>query len=119
MPLDEQQFAARVVATLDEHKLSAHITNRLMMARTRALESPAGSSLANRNTLVLNRQSVIGLVGVSLLLLAAGVLYSNNMLTSGPDYIDIDAAVLTGDLPVKAYLDRGFEAYVSQGLSTD
>jgi hypothetical protein len=120
MPLKEQQFAARIIASLDERELPAHITNRLMTARARALEAAAGASPAGRNTLVLSSHSLVGLAGALLILLAAGVWYSNNYnMLAGPNYIDIDAAVLTGDLPVQAYLDRGFEAYVRQGLSTD
>jgi hypothetical protein len=119
MSLNEQQFAAWVVASLDEHELPVHIAKRLMSARTRALEAAPGASLTNRNTLVLTRRSLVAVVGAFLLLLAAGVWYSNNISVIDQDFTDIDAAVLTGDLPVKAYLDRGFEAYVYQGLSTD
>jgi hypothetical protein len=119
VPFSEQQFAARVVAALDESELPANISERLMLARARALEAATGALPARRNTLVLSRKSLVGLVGTLLLVLAAGVWYSNNMSASGRDYIDIDAAVLSGDLPVQAYLDRGFEAYVRQGLSTE
>jgi len=121
MPLNEQRFAARIIASLDERELPIHIANRLMTARARALEAVAGASPASRNTLVLSRQSLVGLVGAFLLLLAAGVWYSNNnnMSASSPNDIDIDVAVLSGDLPIQAYLDRGFDAYVHQGLSTD
>ena len=119
MSLNEEQFAARVVAALDERELPDRITHRLMLARTRALEAAAGASLVNRNLLVLSRQSLVGLMGALLLLLAASVWYSNRMSAMDQDTTDIDAAVLSGDLPVHAYLDRGFEAYVHQESSTD
>ena len=115
----EQQFAVRVVDILDKRELPEHIANRLMVARVRALEAGPGGSSAGRNTLALSRQSLVGLIGAFLLLLAAGVWYSNNRSASGPDNVDIDTAVLSGDLPVDAYLDRGFEAYLRQTLSTD
>lgn len=119
MSLNEQQFATRIITAVDERALPAHIANRLMLARTRALEAGIGASLTNRNTLVLTRQSLVGLIGAFLLLLAAGVWYAINMSASRPDNLDIDTAVLSGDLPVDAYLDRGFEAYLRQTLSTD
>jgi hypothetical protein len=119
MLLNEQQFAGRVVNALDERELSAPVAKRLMLARARALEAATPASPAGRHTLVLSRQSLAGLVGALLVLLAAGVWYSNNMSASGTDYVDIDAAVLTGELPVRAYLDRGFEAYLRQDASTE
>src|SRR5450759_1943831 len=119
MPLNEQQFAARIITALDERELPAHIANRLMMARARALEAAASAPPAGRNTLVLSRQSLLGLAGALLLFLAAGVWYSHNMSAIDPDNTEIDAAVLSGDLPVHAYLDRGFEAYLHQKLSTE
>ena len=119
LSLNEQQCATRSITAVDERALPAHIANRLMLARTRALEAAMGGSLANRNTLVLTRQSLVGLIGAFLLLLAAGVWYAINMSASRPDNLDIDTAVLSGDLPVDAYLDRGFEAYLRQTLSTD
>jgi hypothetical protein len=119
MSLNEQQFASRIVSALDEREFPRHIANRLMVARTRALEAAVVASPAGRNTLVLTRQSLVGLIGAFVLLLAAGVWYSNNMSASGPDNVDIDTAVLSGDLPVGAYLDRGFDAYLRQTLSTD
>jgi len=119
MALNEGQFVARIVAALDERELPARVTSRLMTARMRALDVAAKESLASRNTLILSKESLVGLVGAFLFLIAAGALYSSTMSSSGQDNTDIDAAVLTGDLPVHAYLDRGFEAYVRQGLSTD
>ncbi len=119
MSINERQFAARIVRALDGRELPPHIANRLKRGRAPALEEAARGSPAGRNTLVFSRQGLVGLVGAFLLLLAAGVWYSTNMSASGPDYIDIDAAVLSGDLPVQAYLDRGFEAYLHQELSTE
>lgn len=119
MLLNEQQFAARVVTALDERELPARITARLMVARGRAIEAASGALPAGRNTLVLTRQSLVGLVGAFLLLLAAGVWYSNKMSAMGQANIDIDTAVLGGDLPVRAYVDRGFEAYLHRESSTD
>jgi uncharacterized protein DUF3619 len=118
MPLNEQQFAAHVVKALEKRELPSRIANRLMTARARALEAAARASPAGGNTLVLSRRGLVGLLGAFLLLLAAGVWYSNNMSASDADYIDIDAAVLSGDLPVHAYLDRGFEAYLHRTSST-
>jgi hypothetical protein len=119
MPLNEQQFAARIITALDERELPAHIANRLMMARARALDAAARASPAGRNTLVLSRRSLVGLTGALLLLLAASGWYFNNMSACDPENADIDAAVLSDDLPVPAYVDRGFEAYLHQKLATE
>ena len=40
------------------------------------------------------------------------------MSASDPDYVDIDAALISDDLPVQAYLDLGFDAYLNRTLST-
>ena len=117
MPLNEPQFAAYVVKALEERELPPRIVNRLMMARARALEAATGASPAGGNTLVLSRRELVAVLGAFLLVLAAW--YSNNMSAPDADYTDIDTAVLTGELPLNAYLDSGFSAYLRRTSSTE
>jgi hypothetical protein len=51
---------------------------------------------------------------VSLLLLSLiGVMYWQRAVPNG-DIAEIDASLLTGELPIDAYLDSGFEAWLKR-----
>ena len=121
----EDELAARIAKLLDEgtEGLGADKRERLSQARRLALSRqqgrrapalvPAWAGPFSRFT----EQSVLGvryLVPLAALILGLiGVVYVN---TSGvaSEIADIDAGLLTDDLPISAYLDQGFDSWLKR-----
>jgi hypothetical protein len=126
--MSEQDLAKRIVSKLDEglSDLSSGTLARLRLAREAALsrahaEQP-GSGLAgggawsgSGSALLLNRRVLVPLFG---LILGLSVLLfwqqqqSQQQISRQADYAELDAQVLTDELPVTAYLDAGFEIWL-------
>jgi hypothetical protein len=124
--MNEQDLAKRIVNRLDEGltDLSSGTLYRLRVAREAALsranaEQP-GSGLAggawsgSGSALLLNRRILVPLFG---LILGLSVLLfwqqqSQQQISRQADYAELDAQVLTDELPVTAYLDTGFEVWL-------
>jgi len=125
---NELQFADRVRQTLNQGpQLDGRILTRLRLARETALrrqriavsESPlvlagaAPSTPANQSGQFFAQAWRFAL---PLLLALAGLFathaWQQNQLVS--DIADIDARLLTDDLPLDAYLDTGFEAWLKK-----
>jgi Protein of unknown function (DUF3619) len=121
----QDELAARIAKLLDEgtDALGADKRARLAEARKLALSRqqgrrvpalvPAWSGPFSRFT----EQSVLGvryLVPFAALILGLiGVVYVN---TSGvaSEIADIDAGLLTDELPISAYLDQGFDSWLKR-----
>jgi hypothetical protein len=72
-----------------------------------ALAEPGGGSFGSHRFLAVTRLSV------SVLLLVAGVFAYNYWQTQqARDIEETDAAILSSELPIEAYLDQGFEAWL-------
>ncbi|TMI13286.1 MAG: DUF3619 family protein [Betaproteobacteria bacterium] len=52
------------------------------------------------------------LVPVAMLLIGFGAIYTWQQNQRAAEVEEIDAQLLTGDLPIDAYLDRGFQNYL-------
>src|SRR5205807_8403273 len=52
------------------------------------------------------------LVPIALLLIGLGAIYTWQQNQRAAEVEEIDAQLLTGDLPIDAYLDRGFQNYL-------
>jgi hypothetical protein len=132
MNTDDLNFAYKVRHALNEtlDDLPASTTDRLAQARKTALarkkahvEVPlsvrvAKTELAGAGGLLSQPFSWLGRMGVALPLLAlviglAGI-YQYEQQERIADLADIDAAVLSDELPLSAYLDHGFNAYLNQ-----
>jgi len=122
--MNEKQFGYRVKLalnrglTLDEQTLA-----RLSSARFKALEkqqvvdrSLVLVAAGNANNSLDNRRSIATRILLPLLVLAIGIFASNHWYQSQlqQEIIEIDTEVLTGDLPIDAYLDRGFDAWLKR-----
>ena len=128
---NEQRFANKVRQALNEGArlegpAGASVAERLRAGRERALAAhrPAGA----RETAALGGGAAGllggfgGLGGFSLrvvlptVLLAAGLfgIYSGQQAQRAADIEELDAQLLTDDLPIDAYLDRGFEAWLKK-----
>ena len=122
MNKDDEQ-ARRIVRLMDGsgQDLTAEQRTKLADARRIALSryraevqpelQPAWAGGINR----LTERPVFGIryiVPVAALVLGlVGIAYVHNGGLSGPDVADIDAALLTDELPINAYLDTGFDAW--------
>lgn len=122
--MNEQQIAYRIKQLLNRRlDLDASVLARLKAAREQALgrqrvESPASVTVWADN--VLGRfgapSSVIPRLLLPTAVLILGLIAINQWRNSwvAAEIEEIDAAVLTGDLPLDAYLDKGFAAWLKR-----
>lgn len=118
--MNERYIAHQLVALLDERTqhLDDKIARRLQASRQKALAvqrvSEARLSLAGVVGGVLDE---IGGVARSwttlaaLVVLAAGA-YHSSQVQRQAEIEEVDSALLADDLPIDAYLDRGFDAWL-------
>jgi hypothetical protein len=128
---DEIRFANKIRQALNEStRLDGRIAERLRAARERALESRRISALAERVPGVAwMRGTAGGLIGsfggiggfslrvlLPTVILIAGLvaIYSWQNDQRAADIEELDAQLLTDDLPLDAYLDRGFETWLKK-----
>ena len=121
----QDELAARIAKLLDEGTdgLSAEKRERLAQARRLALSRqqgrkapalvPAWAGPFSRFT----EQSIFGVRYVvpmaALILGLLGVVYVNTSNVVS-DIADIDAGLLTDELPISAYLDQGFDSWLKR-----
>ena len=117
---DEIQIAYKVGQVLDRStdKLDRRICDRLQAARQNALEhqkaAAVGLSLAGVGHFaseVLLPQARMLAVLTTLALGVVGTYYWNHFQQAAENEV-IDSALLADDLPINAYLDRGFSAWL-------
>jgi hypothetical protein len=132
--MNEQQFANKIRQALNEGSrvnghLSPRVAERLREARERALARRRPERAPALGWAPLAAGGVIarfgGLGGFSLrlllptALLVAGLvaIYSWQREQRAADVEELDAQLLTDELPIDAYLDRGFEAWLRKTSS--
>lgn len=125
MSTGEEELAARIVRRLDGGlaKVDHHTSERLRTARETALErldvQPAWAAVAatssgthalghTANPLTLRRLASIG----ALVAAICAMVYWQHLQHEDP--VDIDAKLLSGDLPIDAYLDKGLDAWLTR-----
>jgi hypothetical protein len=136
MNTDDLNFAYKVRHALNDHldTLPASTTDRLAQARklalarkkahvsapltvraARAVTANAGGGFMSHGFGWLGRMGV----AVPMLALVAGLtgIYHYEQQQRIADLAELDAAVLSDELPLSAYLDHGFNAYLSQSVS--
>jgi hypothetical protein len=129
---DEIRFSNKIRQALNEGARlegprGAAIAERLRAARERALEARRAPAVEGMAALAGMRSGGFsagfgGLGGFSLrvllptALLVAGLaaIYSWQQDQRAADIEELDAQLLTDDLPIDAYLDRGFEAWLKK-----
>jgi hypothetical protein len=128
--MNERDFAERIANRLDDglNSLRPGTLYGLRLAREAALarldhEKPVpglvgGTPWGSGPDRVLNRRVLISL---SALILGLSVLlfWQDQQAPRQLDYAELDAQVLTDDLPVTAYLDTGFEVWLYHHTSAD
>jgi hypothetical protein len=122
------QYGQRVALRLDRgmDELPYEVRERLRAARVRALEARkqpevapvvvgrgAGATLALGERSWFNRVASV----LPLLVLAAGLVVIHTYLTDrrANELAEVDAALLTDDLPPAAYADPGFVQFLKSG----
>lgn len=119
--IDEQgrQFARRLNASLSD--LDHHTLERLRAARESALAKQrlqpawalAASGSAAMRTGVLRYLSPRYILPIAaLILVVAGTIYWQNL--QHDEVADIDAKLLSGELPIDAYLDKGLDSWLKR-----
>jgi len=126
--MNEMQFGNRIRHLLNSAPaLPADQANRLAAARAQALErqrpelSPA-FALADRVLVALG-----GWTGVSLRVMAPAIalivsmaaIYTWQQNQRVAEVEEIDAMLLADELPIDAYLDRGFQSWLKKRLSEE
>jgi hypothetical protein len=117
---DEQQFANKISQALNQgtDKLGLGVLARLQAARQEALAHQktrlAGLSLAGvghftSDVLLPQTRKLVALIA-----LAVGVVgtYYWNSFQQAAENEEIDSALLSDELPINAYLDHGFSAWL-------
>lgn len=124
--MNEQQIAYRIKQYLNRGlDLDAGKLARLEAAREQAL---ARHHVESRVSVLAWADNVLGGAGgasrfiprvlLPMLVLILGLISINHWreLQVAAEVEEIDAAVLTGDLPLDAYLDKGFDAWLKRSL---
>jgi hypothetical protein len=121
--MNEMQFGYRVKQTLNKGlALDAATLERLRSARFKALDlqpvsAAAGElAVAGMSSRFQDKRALVARIVLPLLMLVLGLLASNQWYQSQlqAEIIEIDTEVLTGELPLDAYLDRGFDAWLKR-----
>ncbi len=112
--MNEQDFAENIARRLDEglDRLPPGTLYRLRLARDAALSRAhlGEPELSLGPSRFLNRRVLVPLFA---LILGLSVLVVwQQQSPQQPDYSEIDAQVLSDELPVTAYLDTGFEVWM-------
>jgi hypothetical protein len=125
--MNELNFARKIRQALDAgtEAVAPHRLQRLMSARERALKvqrQPAAHSgfarVGNAAAMFMDTEALSRYwlpLGVLLIGLAAMIQWQSDQPTmTVAEAEEIDSALLTSELPINAYLDRGFDAWLKR-----
>ncbi len=126
-PEQEHELAQRIVRHLDRgtDQLEPDVRERLLAARKAALsqyrEQPvtglawAGQAVARFTARGAGIRSLVA-VSTLAIVLAFAVYWQQGRNGNGTtnDLADIDTGLLTGELPLNAYLDKGFDSWLKR-----
>lgn len=115
--MNEDDLARRIVGRLDREldELPPDIAERLALARRRALGVRAGSVtvLMRLRSWMAENRIVVGVALPTLfVLVAAGTAFYLQTVDTA-DSFDVETALLADELPIHAYTDPGFDAWLS------
>ena len=119
-PPDDLELSYKIRHILDHgsSSLDGNTCNKLLAARQKALlrqkTAVAGLSLAGIGQVVGDALLPQARTFAALLALACGVVgtYYWNSFQQASENEEIDSALLADDLPINAYLDRGFRTWL-------
>lgn len=119
--MNENDFAKKIARTLDAgvNDLGAERLERLRAARARAMDAyrapvsvlglvtVTGPSVTAKYDFIQKPLMLLPLIALVAALFTAGQFQDTTNDTS-----DVDAALLTGELPINAFLDKDFDAWL-------
>jgi hypothetical protein len=125
--MNEMQFGHRIRQILNQGiTVRPEIAQRLAQARSRALErqrpEPAPVLAWSDNvTGRLGWGNIALRVAVPLVMLLAGgaAMYTWQQNQRAAELVEIDSMLLTDDLPIDAYLDRGFQNWLRKRVAEE
>jgi hypothetical protein len=122
--MNEADFSKKITGYLDQGtaQLKAGTAYKLQLARHAALARLSGPkqapelALAGAGGTLIGGKRLLGdaRVWLGILLIVGGGLYFQWQSVQQRDIEETDAAILTSDLPIEAYLDRGFQNWLRQ-----
>jgi hypothetical protein len=123
----ENQLAAKIASLLDQaaRDIDTPIAAKLLEVRKEALAhfqekpvrawTPAWATEAvGRITEPFGYNLRAGLVLLAFLAAVAGGVAWQTISQQGSEFAEIDEALLTDELPINAYLDKGFDSWVKR-----
>lgn len=121
----EIAYKVRHYLNLGADEIDRKTVDRLMASRRNALShhqvavtqlSLAGAGQFTADTLLPYARTLMAIVG-----LVIGVIGVStwNSFQKADEYEEIDSALLADDLPINAYLDKGFQAWLSEHSPQD
>lgn len=127
MSQPEQELARKLVERLDDglNQLEAGTRERLVAARRAALaryqEAPAPvfglawAGLVGRFVEHHVFGTRVAAIVTALVIATTGAIYWQNLGSNGNgDLADVEIALLTDELPINAYLDKGFDSWLKR-----
>lgn len=124
---DHELAAKKVAALLDQaaRNLDTGIAAKLLEARKEALahyqEKPShawvpewATSALGRITRPFGEHVILSLVMLAFLASLAGVVAWQSFAQQPSEIAEIDAALLADELPINAYLDKGFDSWLKR-----
>ena len=121
---DEKQFGYRIKRELNRGlDLDDQVLARLKAARQNALDAlPAQETVlapalaGNVSSGGFEPRAILVRFVLPLLILVLGIFAADHLyqLQITQEIVDIDADVLLGELPIDAYLDKGFDAWLKR-----
>lgn len=122
--MNELHFAHRIRQVLNRGtRLDVHAAERLRAAREQALErrraeAAAGAALADNagagGGIGVGGLSLRVIVSVVALGVAFAATYAWEKKQRAAEVAELDALLLSSDLPIDAYLDQGFESWLKR-----
>ena len=124
--MNQIETAKKITAYLDKGtaQLKAGTVYKLQLARQAALDSMGEPQRSSALALAGGRGRSLGggrpfldaRLWIGILVIVGGVLFFQNwqITQQTRDIEETDAALLTSELPIEAYLDRGFQNWLKQ-----
>ncbi len=125
-PQQELELAQKISALLKQEtvQIDSQTAEKLLAARKEALAhfpdaparawSPAVAGRVGRIFEPFNHSLRAGLLLLALLAALGGVVAWHTSSQQGSEIADIDTGLLTDELPINAYLDKGFDSWVKR-----
>jgi hypothetical protein len=118
--MNEMQFGHRIRQILNQGiTVKPDVAQRLAQARNRALERHSAAPAVAWADNVTGSIGWAGLalrvlVPLAMLIAFAGAVYTWQQNQRAAEIEEVDALLLTDDLPIDAYLDRGFQNWLKK-----